>query len=80
MHQLEFREQVDKLLLDEYARDKEHLRKIDLKEQERIAALPDKIIELGKIKKTIEREEKKNDSTPKENDIKTVETSLLSEK
>ncbi|MGX8713620.1 MAG: hypothetical protein ACSW8I_08075 [bacterium] len=80
VHQLEFREQVDKLLLDEYARDKEHLRKIDLKEQERIAALPDKIIELGKIKKTIEREEKKNDSTPKENDIKTVETSLLSEK
>ena len=80
VHQLEFREQVDKLRLDEYARDKEHLRKIDLKEQERIATLPDKIIELGKIKKTIEREEKKNDSTPKENDIKTVETSLLSEK
>lgn len=53
MHQLEFREQVDKLLLDEYARDKEHLRKIDLKEQERIAALPDKIIELGKIKNIV---------------------------
>lgn len=53
VHQLEFREQVDKLLLDEYARDKEHLRKIDLKEQERIAALPDKIIELGKIKNIV---------------------------
>lgn len=53
MHQLEFREQVDKLLLDEYARDKEHLRKIDLKDQERIAALPDKIIELGKIKNIV---------------------------
>ena len=53
VHQLEFREQVDKLRLDEYARDKEHLRKIDLKEQERIAALPDKIIELGKIKNIV---------------------------
>lgn len=53
VHQLEFREQVDKLRLDEYARDKEHLRKIELKEQERIAALPDKIIELGKIKNIV---------------------------
>ena len=53
VHQLEFREQVDKLRLDEYARDKEHLRKIDLKDQERIAALPDKIIELGKIKNIV---------------------------
>ena len=53
VHQLEFREQVDKLRLDEYACDKEHLRKIELKEQERIAALPDKIIELGKIKNIV---------------------------
>lgn len=53
VHQLEFREQVDKLLLDEYARDKEHLRKIDLKEQERITALPDIIIELGKNKNIV---------------------------
>lgn len=57
LHQFEFREQVDKLLLDEYARDKEHLRKIDLKEQERMAALSDKIIEPGNIKNIVMMED-----------------------
>lgn len=82
--QLEFKEQLQKLHIDDYARDKEHLRKIDLREQERFAALPDKIIELGKIKKTIEKEEKeRNSDTTNSGDVKSIkstETSLLSDK
>ena len=82
--QLEFKEQLQKLQIDEYARDKEHLRKIDLREQERFAILPDKIIELGKIKKTIEKEENERNSNTTDNgdvkSIKSTETSLLSDK
>lgn len=84
LQQLEFKEQLQQLQLDEYSRDKEHLRKIDLREQDRIAAFPDKIIELGKIKKTIEKEETKKDSaTITSGDVKNIkstETSLLSDK
>lgn len=78
LRQLEFKEQLQKLQLDEYARDKEHLRKIDLKEQERVASLPDKIIELGKIKKTVEKEENRGDDGLMR--VKSTETSLLADK
>ena len=78
LRQLEFKEQLQKLQLDEYARDKEHIRKIDLKEQERVASLPDKIIELGKIKKTVEKEENRGDDGLMR--VKSTETSLLADK
>lgn len=49
LHQIELQEQINNTCLDEYVRDKEHVRKIELKEQERTASFADKIIELGKI-------------------------------
>lgn len=78
LRQLEFKEQLQKLQLDEYAQDKEHLRRIDLKEQERVAALPDKLIELGKIKKTVKKEENRGDDGFIS--VKSTETSLLADK
>lgn len=53
LHQLENEEQQQKVLLEESVRHKEHLRKIDIRNMEYIMALPDKIIELGKIKNTV---------------------------
>lgn len=81
LHRIEFREQLDKLRLDEYARDKDHRRKIDMREQERQAVLIDKVIELGKIKR-ICKEEKNENEAVKTNEkdyreVKTNEWSLL---
>ena len=69
LHQIELQEQIDKTRLDEYARDKEHLRKIELREQERIAGIADKIIELGKIRNTI--------TTKKDNREEVIEVKSL---
>lgn len=73
LNRFEFNEQMKKILLDEYARDKEHLRKMDLKKHERISTLFEKIIELGKIKNTVTLKD------PRDNGKTiTIERSILS--
>lgn len=73
LNQLEFNERLGESKLDEYARDKEHLRKMDLKKQEIVTTLFEKIIELGKIKNTVALK----DPCDNEKTI-TIERSILS--
>ncbi|MCR4812740.1 MAG: hypothetical protein K5867_09150 [Bacteroidales bacterium] len=73
LHKLEYEEQQQKALLDDYVRDKEHLRKIDMRNMDYDTSLPDKIVEYCKIKNTVTMK----DSSDKGKTIN-IERSILS--
>lgn len=67
-------EKREKMKLDEWARDNEHYRKMDVKELERMAELNNVLLELAKIKNTITIKSAKNDG-----ETMIIERSILSE-
>lgn len=67
-------EKKEKMIIDEWARDNEHNRIIDIKEQERVAKLNNVLLELAKIKNTITIKSAKNDG-----ETMLIERSILSE-
>lgn len=67
-------EKREKMKIDEWARDNDHNRKMDIKEQERVAELNNVLLELAKIKNTITIKSAKNDG-----ETMIIERSILSE-
>ena len=67
-------EKLEKTRIDEWSRNKEHERKLNIMEQERIAELNNVLIELAKVKNTVTF----NDSKGSGKTI-TIERSILSE-